>query len=318
MNQPPQLYVATYHYVRDLARTRFPRIKGMLLDDFREQVKALPGLFEMATVNSALEFLNGSYRPRRDLCLMTFDDGLKDHYANVTPILAEQGIQGIFFLITACLEERMVAPVHMNHFLMAALGFEVYRELFMEAILNLGFDDQMQVQTRLGASRRTYPLDAPEVADFKYFFNFRLSPDIRDRAVKILFEEHIGEESVFARDLYVSWAEAREMQRSGMAMGGHSHRHSPLATLRYGELAQDLTRCSDLMQQNLENQDVWPFSYPYGKADSFNKGVIEILRQLGYRFSLCTEPGINLPGADLFAIRRLDCNAIAGMARHAA
>src|SRR5271163_372474 len=85
----PQLFVSTYHYVRDLPRTQFPQIKGMLLDDFREQVKVLPDLFEMATVNSALEFLKGTYHPRRDLCLMTFDDGLKEHYADVTPILDE-------------------------------------------------------------------------------------------------------------------------------------------------------------------------------------------------------------------------------------
>ena len=49
----PLLHVATYHYVRDLPRTRFPQIKGMLLDDFRSQVHALPDMFEMATIESA-------------------------------------------------------------------------------------------------------------------------------------------------------------------------------------------------------------------------------------------------------------------------
>ncbi len=31
----PQLHIVMYHYVRDLPRTRFPRIKGMMLDEFR-------------------------------------------------------------------------------------------------------------------------------------------------------------------------------------------------------------------------------------------------------------------------------------------
>src|SRR5580704_10319558 len=103
MSNPPELYIATYHYVRDLPNTRFPKIKGMLLDDFRRQTATLPDLFEMATVSSAFEFLTGRYQPRRNLCLMTFDDGLKEHYAEVTPILAENDIQGVFFLITSCL-----------------------------------------------------------------------------------------------------------------------------------------------------------------------------------------------------------------------
>ena len=70
---------------------------------------------------------------------MTFDDGLREHYADVTPILAEEQIQGLFFLITGCMEDGVVAPVHMNHFLMAHLGFEVYRRAFekMAGILPL-------------------------------------------------------------------------------------------------------------------------------------------------------------------------------------
>jgi peptidoglycan/xylan/chitin deacetylase (PgdA/CDA1 family) len=306
----PQLYVSTYHYVRDLPRTRFRRIKGMLLDDFCQQVKSLPDAFEMATVNSALEFLNGTYHPRRDLCLMTFDDGLKEHYADVTPILEDNGIQGVFFLITSCLEEHRVVPVHMNHFLTAGLGFERYRAMFMEVIKTSGFDEQLEMQIDSAVSQHTYPLDTLEVARFKYLFNFVLPPSCRDEAVRALFVECIGGEHEFAADLYLSWSQAREMQQAGMAMGGHSNEHRPLATLGDEELKQDLTTCWDLIQRNLASQSQWPFSYPYGKADSFNGSVIKVLRQLGFHFSLCTESGINLPGMDLFAIRRLDCKQI--------
>ena len=81
------LHIVMYHYVRDLARTPYPRIKGMLLDDFERQVRALASEFEMATLESALDYVGGRYRPRRELCLLTFDDGLKEHYREVTPIL---------------------------------------------------------------------------------------------------------------------------------------------------------------------------------------------------------------------------------------
>jgi peptidoglycan/xylan/chitin deacetylase (PgdA/CDA1 family) len=306
----PELYVATYHYVRDLPRTRFPHIKGMLLDDFRLQVKSLPGVFEMATLNSALEFMTGRYRPKRNLCLMTFDDGLKEHYAQVTPILAERGIQGIFFPITSCVENHIVAPVHMNHFLLAALGFQQYRATFVEALheCDLSACDEMTVDEAV--ARRTYPLDDTETAGFKYLFNFLLPPSQRDRVVKRLFAKWIGEESDFAVDLYLTWAEAREMQRIGMVIGGHSHTHRPLARLEASELALDLGCGWGLMRANLESQDLWPFSYPYGKADSYDDRVIETLRRLGFCCSFCTENGMNLPGADLFAIHRVDCKQI--------
>ena len=78
----------------------------MLLDDFREQVAGLSTQFEMASLESAVDFIAGEYRPRRDLCLLTFDDGLKEHYTDVTPILYEKRIRAVFFPITGCLEER--------------------------------------------------------------------------------------------------------------------------------------------------------------------------------------------------------------------
>jgi peptidoglycan/xylan/chitin deacetylase (PgdA/CDA1 family) len=310
MSHQPLLHVATYHYVRHLPRTRFPQIKGMLLDDFRNQVRMLPDVYEMATLESAFEFLTGKYTPRRDLCLMTFDDGLREHYADVTPILAEEQIQGLFFLITGCLEDGVVAPVHMNHFLMAGLGFETYRAAFEKTVAELGAAEDLQAANNPAVYQHTYPLDTPEVARFKYLFNFALPAKVRDLAVKALFKQYLGNETAFGAELYLNWKEAREMQREGMIIGGHTHDHRPLATLRYAELYQDLSKNWDLIQKNLEPQELWPFSYPYGKADSFNRNVVEILRQLVYRFSLCTEPGNNLPGMDLFAVRRVDCKDI--------
>lgn len=306
----PELYIATYHYVRDLPRTHFPRIKGMLLDDFRQQAKLLPELFEMATLSSALEFLSGSYEPERNLCLMTFDDGLKEHYSEVTPILLEHGIQGVFFPITACMNGLVVAPVHMNHFLLAELGIERYRTVFTGALRSLGLDKYAEISVDHGTARMTYPLDTNEVAEFKYLFNFLLPSSQRDIVVRTLFSEWIGRESVFSTELYLSWDEAREMQRAGMVMGGHSHAHRPLATLSDHELACDLEECWSLMSSQLEPQELWPFSYPYGKANSFNAAVIETLQRLGFCCALCTESGRNLPGADRFGITRVDCKQI--------
>ena len=118
------LSVVTYHYVRDLPRSQFPNIKGLLLSDFRRQVDTLASQYEMATLESALAFINGDYQPSRDLCLLTFDDGLKEHYREVTPILEDRGIQGVFFLTTTCIEDHRVVLVHKNHFLSASLDFD--------------------------------------------------------------------------------------------------------------------------------------------------------------------------------------------------
>ena len=301
------LHVVMYHYVRNLPNTSFPRIKGMLSSDFQQQLSALQNQYEMATLESALDFLQGIYLPSRDLCLLTFDDGLKDHYSEVTPILVDLEIQGIFFVITSCLQEHRVAPVHMNHFLMAVLDFEFYRRAFLHRLNAFVSDTQTYNEIDNITAQRTYRWDTPEVASFKYLFNFILDWDIRDQVVKTLFEEHIGDEKSFSHTLYLNWEEARRMQTAGMLMGGHSHQHKPLATLSGAELHWDLSTCQGLLAKHLQPQDLWPFSYPYGKRDSFNDTAVRQLKRLGFSCSFGTEVGVNLPGMDSFALRRIDC-----------
>ncbi len=306
----PQLDVVMYHYVRDLPRTDFPRIKGMLTDDFRRQVNRLSENYEMASLESALAFLQGEYQPKRNLCLLTFDDGLKEHFVEVTPMLAERGIQGTFFVITSCLQQHRVASAHMNHFLIASLDFDFYREAFVKKLRLASPTLVSPAEIDEAEVHRTYRWDTPEIGAFKYLFNFVLDPVIRDKIVKELFEEYIGDESAFSLALYFNWDEAKQMQKAGMALGGHSHQHLPLGTLTDDEQAVDLKLCHRLLMEHLLPQNLWPFSYPYGKQSSFNQVTAQQLNRIGFSCSFATEVGINRPGADLFAIRRVDCKDV--------
>jgi len=301
------LHVVMYHYVREYRRTAFPEIKGMELDEFRKQVDRLSDKYEMGSVQSSLAFLNGTYRPRRDICLLTFDDGLREHFETVTPFLSERGIQGVFFLVTSCLEDRRVAPVHMNHFLMARLGSVRYKALFSERMRHQAPSLLRALEQGHPAESETYPWDTADVARFKYFFNFVMDTSLRDELVAELFSEVMGPESDFSRELYVSWEDACAMQQAGMALGGHTHRHRPLATLSGSEQKEDLSRCRWLLDTRLGPQASWPFSYPYGKRNSYNAAAVTQLRELRFDCAFSTEPGSNPPGANTFQLRRVDC-----------
>ena len=134
-----------------------------------------------------------------------------------------------------------------------------------------------------------------------------LDPTLRDEVVRRMFEEHVGPEAQFARDLYVTWEEARRMQSAGMLIGGHTHRHRPLSTLNPEDLHCDLALCRALLARNLAPQASWPFSYPYGKASSFNERAVAELARQQFTVAFSTETGVNRRGASLYALRRLDC-----------
>ena len=299
-----------YHYVRDLPRTRYPRIKGLLIDEFHAQVKWLSSEFEMVSLEAAIEFLEGRYHPRRDLCMLSFDDGLKEHHSDVMPILAERNIQGIFGIITGCVEQGVVAPVHMNHFLTATLDFDEYQKAFLDEIENVspGLLDQVAVDS--DEAQRSYPLDTREMATFKLLVNFRLHPGLRDGVIRRLFERYCGHERPFANELYMNWQEIRQLQQAGMLIAGHTHSHQPLSTMNAEELAYDVRTCRGALEQHIIPQELWPFSYPYGKRNSYSPAAIEALQHAGYVCAFGTEAGRNVDGTDLFELYRVDCKGV--------
>jgi peptidoglycan/xylan/chitin deacetylase (PgdA/CDA1 family) len=280
-----------------------------MLDAFRDQVTSLGSRYEMTTLEAAVAFLCGRYRPQTDLCLLTFDDGLKDHYTDVLPILTHHHIQGLFFPATSCLEGR-VATVHKVHFLMAALEFAEYRKALLSRL------EALRPGTpTVGSAEdvaRAYPWDPPEVGALKYLANYGLPQPLRDRIIGDLFAAYLGDDESFAKELYVTWDELREMQRHGMLVGGHSHQHLPLSGLSRQEQFSDLSHSFELLRKHLEPQAMWPFSYPYGRYDA---STVQILHELGATCAFTVEAGLNDARQSLFTLRRLDPNDLSGPAR---
>jgi hypothetical protein len=149
--------------------------------------------------------------------------------------------------ITSCVQEQHVASVHMNHVLMATLDFAAYQQAFFQRLRIFTSLPSTMFQVDPYVAQRTYRWDTPEVAAFKYLFNFVLTVEVRDQVVHSLFTDYIASEASFAPSWYLSWDEARAMQDAGMVLGGHSHQHRPLATLSAADLVWDVCTCQQFM-----------------------------------------------------------------------
>ena len=66
-------------------------------------------------------------------CLLTFDDGVCDHYLNVFRILHERNLSGLFFVLDRRESEGLVLA-HKIHFLLAKLGLPGLREAIWEKL----------------------------------------------------------------------------------------------------------------------------------------------------------------------------------------
>ena len=293
-----------YHYVRNPEATIYKGINSVREEEFIAQVRYLSNRFEMASPEAIMAFLSGEYKPRKDLCVLTFDDGIKEHAYFVTSVLQNLQIRGQFFIPTACINDGFVLPVHKNHFLLASLDFKYYKQTFL-AVLSLHYPDiPLAVDVRKAAE--TYRWDKKEVAGFKYLLNYTLPRSVRNHILKLVFETQLGPEETFAKELYLSWEEIRLMRDKGMVIGGHSHQHNILASLNEAEQTADLRTCMQLLRKNVQLNDYWFFSYPFGKLDTFNQVTIDCLKAQGVSCAYSTIVGQSAAGSDPFLIKRVD------------
>lgn len=303
-----RLHVIAYHYVRDSARSAFPGVNGVTPGEFSRQLDYLTARFDAVDMEGALAFINGENNPGRDLFMVTFDDGLRDHYETVFPMLQEKGLLGVFSVITSGLSNARVAPVHMSHFLLADLGFKAYQRAFLDHLAAEYPEARTEVDHE--AAKRTYQWDDAETGQLKYLINHQLDWGMRDDVLRQVFESRFGGQRDFASTLYCTWDEIREMQRAGMVIAAHSHNHRPLARMGDEEQASDIEICTDHLRRELESQPVWVFSYPHGKPDTFNERTVYLVKRAGYDCALAGTLGANDPSGDQYRIWRHDCNDI--------
>ncbi|MEI6101743.1 MAG: polysaccharide deacetylase family protein, partial [Eubacteriales bacterium] len=90
--------IVMYHYVRDLNNSRYPAIKGLDFELFRQQIDFFAAHFNVITIEEVIAAYDEGYELPQNALLLTFDDGYIDHYLNVFPLLQAYKMQGSFFI----------------------------------------------------------------------------------------------------------------------------------------------------------------------------------------------------------------------------
>ena len=277
--------IVFYHYVRDVERTPFPGVKALSVADFAAQLDWLQARFDLVdgpTFERAVVTGVGFGRPT---ALLTFDDGFVDHYEHVFPLLRSRGLGGIFFLAGATLgASPTLLNVHKTHFVLARLGAKRFAREVADALEAEG----MPVPHGGSGEREgVYRYDeAPDVW-IKRILNYEAPYPVADRVLSTLFERHVGDSGVFARALYLSASQVREMARDGMTFGFHTRSHPVLSRLDHNEQRQELHGGPALIA-DLTGQDTVSFCYPYGFPHTYNTDTLHVLEEYGYSMAFNT------------------------------
>jgi len=212
------------------------------------------------------DLLAGSDPPQKSF-LLTFDDGCREVYENVLPILKKYNLKAVFFLNSSFLDNKEMYYKH-------ALS------VLIEKIINQPFSIVL------------------EKTAHKLLDDFNIPPDdLIDRLKKIdyqkkdivpklceLFEVSIEEYLIKNKPYLESW-QVREMISLGHYVGGHSKDHPMYADISFEEqVAQTIDSVKYLVDRFNLNYRI--FSIPHVDDGIGEKFFTEVLENNEYKIDL--------------------------------
>jgi peptidoglycan/xylan/chitin deacetylase (PgdA/CDA1 family) len=293
------ILVLNYHRVGDANASPYdPGVFSASAEEFDRQVAYLKRALHLVTLDEVLWLLDHPKSLRRPEVLLTFDDGYRDNYEVAFPILRAHGVQATFFLVTSFVGSQ-----------------------------RLPWWDTIAYVVRHSS--------APEIVlSYPYSASFPLGPSVMQSLVGILHmykSSAVGDPARFIAELsdrcgvvppetaagpvFLTWDEAREMVRGGMAIGSHTHSHQLLAKLDPAEQVQELAFSRATLSAQL-GVSIRAVAFPVGSVSAFNEHSKAAAREAGYDCAFSYYGGFNRPDrTDRYNLLRESVDAQLSMER---
>jgi peptidoglycan/xylan/chitin deacetylase (PgdA/CDA1 family) len=295
-----------YHYVRPTDQQQ-PHLFYLNVDDFVKQLDFFEKNYGFVTREQWQTFTENPNQLPQGVVL-TFDDGLIDHYRYVYPILKARGIWGIFYISSSTLKADVLLSVHRVHYLLGRFGGEgvlaALNSVVNESMFIDGFYEQLKA---VPYTMQSMDGDSVQV---KKIVNYALKPEVKDTVLGRVFEILGLSEAAIAHDFYMKPEHIREMAMAGFSFGAHGSSHNLLTKFSGEELEAEVAGSVQLMNQVLPViSDT--FCYPFGGVDSWNSEVLDSLQNQKIRYGFVVQSG-DISSYDManrpLCLPRYDCN----------
>jgi peptidoglycan/xylan/chitin deacetylase (PgdA/CDA1 family) len=282
------LTIVMYHYVRDSAPVHARTVAELVAQlDFVAQSHEVLRVADVAARS----------RPENG-CLLTFDDGLREHLETGAPALEARGLTGCFCVPAQPVLERRILDVQKTQWLLGTVSD--HGALGAELLELARVEDEAAFRERNTPPHR---YDLPETVFVKRALQDGLPEDRRRAVLDRLFREHVTEdERAFADDLYLTLDECRELVRRGHDVIGHGYEHRRLGLLDEAAQRDEIERSREFVD---EVGGTWALCYAYG---SRNETTLRLLEESGCLLGLTTEPRNATQDDSLLELPRIDTN----------
>jgi peptidoglycan/xylan/chitin deacetylase (PgdA/CDA1 family) len=289
----------------------------MLVSEFERQLDHLAGRYTIARPSEFLAWLSeepGAFGAAakqgcspdasdRPPCLLTFDDGTRDHAEVVTPILARRGLSGLFFVLTGPAEERLMPLTHAVHWLLGQPD---------DAVWGLFRHHARHNPASLGdpaEARRIYHYETETRARIKYAANMALPAETTNQIIRAAARDSGTSLERLAEEWFVSDDDVRRMHAAGMTVGLHGHSHSSLQHLGPAGIRREIAHGSAYLARLTGDAPTW-WACPFGGSgadDATIAAMHDAMRVARLTGAVTTRQAPAVRGTPATAVPRYDC-----------
>lgn len=255
-----KLIILYYHVVND---EDVPHISNLYnykrIRQFRDDLEFLLKHYSPIELSDVIHRVKGKINLPRNRFLLTFDDGLREIYDIIAPILLDKGIPATFFISSAFLDNRDLCYQHKASLLIEKIrkGISLATEGKIKEIL-----------VKMG-------LSFSQLSEGILKVDYRRKEAL-DRIAEVLlvdFRNYLNE-----KQPYLTFAQAKELIEQGFTIGTHSVDHPYYSALSLAEqLEQTIVSVKHIREKF--GLKYGAFAFPHndtGVSQEFFKKVQEI------------------------------------------
>ena len=282
-------FFLVYHRVLDInSNFSFNRsLVSSSVGSFKRQMQYLSERYNVISLEKFCEYHKKKISPPKNSVIITLDDGYRDNYKHVYPILKKHKLPATIFIATDAIEENVllwwdkvayiINKSKINYFEIKELGKyslrNKYEKLKALRIISLKLKNMEEI-------KKNYLIE-----ELICILKVKI-PDIKKN-----------------KRLFLRWNEIKEMSTDGILFGSHTASHTILTNISIAETHKEIRNSKYILEKNISKKIKY-FSYPNGYYSDFDNEIKKIIKKNGFECALTYIPGRNDINSDLFELRR--------------
>jgi len=230
---------------------------------FRQHIEMLQAEYKMITPDEVNSYTHNNkiLDSQKHGMLITFDDGLSDHF-RAARILYEYNIKALFFVPTCVLIDNEPANPIIIHYCLAINRIAGFLKAFNNALEDYGLDIEefcIDYQPRQDAA---WDIIKEIKSTFKYKLHYK---DSRKILLHIYKNTLANKHHDMMNEMHLSNDKVQAMLDMGHSIGVHSHSHISVAAsdLTKEDFNHEIVNPRKYLKETF-NTEIDSFSYPFG------------------------------------------------------